>query len=82
MSIPEEILNSIEPEQCYMDMSVYEVAARDEMHPTRTVNTVYVRDNRTGVEYTASQRGFCHGHALTVRRGMALVEKYRQWRGQ
>lgn len=53
------------------EIYVTEVAARDLMHPTRTVNTTYVIDTRNGEysEHFAGSNAFAHG--LTLDRATA-----------
>lgn len=54
---------------------VYEVAARDEMHPSRTVNNTYLKP-WSGQEVHVGSNAFAHG--LTLTREVA-VRKVEAW---
>jgi len=57
---------------------VIETASRDQMHPSRTVNTTYVVDARVDPvrEEFAGSNGFAHGLTLTRPTAEAKIRQY------
>lgn len=55
---------------------IVETVAKDSMHPSRTVNTIYAVDATTGRETFLSQRGFAHGPTLDVQAAYNYAKKF------